>query len=487
MKVVRASESNLSLREGRVWRLLAADLGPLVLAMLQTLFQDEDKTLPGSVLYERLARDIDSLRGQGHVLPQAAQGYVSDWLAQGWLERRFPPGAAEEVFELTADAANALRFVASLLKPRTTATESRLANVMQQVVRLAEETDSNPKTRLAKLRAERDRLEQEIAAVERGAVKTLPDDRAIERAREVIALAQELASDFRNVRDAFDRLNRELRQSLMESDGSRGDVLEHLFAGVDVIASSEPGRTFSAFWRLLTDGDQSSELLDAIEAVTARGFARQLESRERKFLQNLTVTLMDEGGHVHEVLQQFARSLKSFVQSREFQEQRRLHTLLKHAQQAALAAKEHVRANEPLAYSLAMTSSRIRSSSQWSIYDPNLRIPDSAMAEAPVSELSIELVEDLVRQSEIDFRTLTDHVKAMLAEVSQGTIGDLLKRFPAEQGFGSVVGYVALGAKHGEVTTTSETIRWEGKDGEHRSARVPTIYFVRERFLELYA
>ena len=487
MKVVRASESNLALRDGRVWKLLAADLGPLVMAMLQSLFQDEDKTLPGSVLYERLARDIDALRGQGHVLPQAAQGYVADWLAQGWLERRFPPGATEEVFELTADASNALRFVATLLKPRTTATESRLASVMQQVVRLAEETDANPKTRLARLRAERERLDQEIAAVERGGVKTLPDDRAIERAREVIALAQELASDFRNVRDAFDRLNRELRQSLMESDGSRGDVLEHLFAGVDVIAASEPGRTFAAFWRLLTDGEQSSELLEALDAVTSRGFARQLEPRERKFLQNLTATLMDEGSDVHEVLQQFARSLKSFVQSREFQEQRRLHTLLKQAQQAALGAKDYVRPNEPLAYSLALTSSRIRSSSQWSIYDPNLRMPDSAMAEAPVSELSIEVVEELVRQSEIDFRTLTDHVKAMLTEVSQATIGDVLKRFPAEQGFGSVVGYVALGAKHGEVTTTLETIQWEGKDGVHRSARVPTIYFVRERFLELYA
>lgn len=72
-----------------------------------------------------------------------------------------------------------------------------------------------------------------------------------ERAREVIAFAQDLAADFRNVRDAFDRLNREQRQSLMENDGSRGEVLEHLFAGVDLIAESDPGRTFIAFWRLL--------------------------------------------------------------------------------------------------------------------------------------------------------------------------------------------------------------------------------------------
>jgi hypothetical protein len=485
MKVIRASESNLSLREGRVWKLLAADLAPLVLAMLQSLFQDDEKTLPGSVLHERLTRDIDALRGQGHNLPQAAQGYVTNWLAQGWLERRFPPGASEEVFELTADAATALRFVSTLLKPRVVATESRLANVMQQVVRLAEETDSNPKTRLARLQAERDRLDQEIAAVKRGGVKTLPEERAVERAREIISLAQDLTSDFRNVRDAFESLNRELRQSIVESDGSRGEVLEHLFAGVDVIGASEPGRTFSAFWRLLTDGEQSSELLEALDTVTSRGFAQQLEPRERKFLLNLTSTLMLEGGAVHDVLQQFARGLKSFVQSREFQEQRRLHQLLKQAQQAALVAKDFVRPNEALDYSLTLTSSRVRSVAQWGLFDPTLRMPASDMAEAPESELDLDVIEELVRQSEIDLRTLKDNIKAVLADVSQVTVGDLLKRFPAEQGFGSVIGYVALGVKHGEVTTASESIGWVGKDGVHRSARVPAIYFVRERFFEL--
>lgn len=484
MKVLRTSEAYQVLREGRVWKLLAADLGPVVLAMLNSLFMEEDKVLPGSVLHERLTRHLDALRGQGHVLPQTAQLYTADWLAQGWLTRRFPAGASEEVYELTADAATALRLVNSLQRPRTTATESRLANVMQQVIRLAEETDANPQTRLAALMAERERIEQEIAAVQRGGVTTLPEDRALERAREVIALAQDLTADFRNVRDAFDRLNRELRQSLMENDGSRGDVLEHLFAGVDLIAESDPGRTFTAFWRLLTDGEQSFALTEALDAVTGRGFARRLDARERRFLQSLTATLMAEGGEVHEVLHQFARSLRSFVQSREFQEQRRLHALLKQAQLAALAAKDHVRANEPMDFALSLTSSHIRSVAQWGLYDPNLRVPDAHMDDAAPSHWRIEDVEALVRHSEIDFRTLRQNIEAVLRETSQASIADVLARFPAEQGFGSVVGYVALGAKHGEVTDVLQHVHWQGKDGEHRSARIPAIYFLRERFRE---
>ncbi|MRR49663.1 MAG: DUF3375 domain-containing protein [Rhodocyclaceae bacterium] len=486
MKALRASAALLALRGKPLWRLLAADKAPLVMGLLQSLLLEQEKTLSSSIFHERLSRELDVLRGHGHDLPQSGQGYVADWIAEGWLSRRFPPGASEEELELTAEAAAALRFINSVLKPRTTATESRLANVIQQLSRLAEETDANPKTRMAALVAERERIEREIQTLERGGVKTLPDERALERAREVIALAEELAGDFRNVRDEFDKLNRGLRQSLMESEGSRGEVLEALFAGVDLISQSEHGKTFSAFWRLLTDGEQSATLIESLDEVTSRPFARGLTLPERRFLQNLTATLMAEGGTVHEVVQQFARSLKTFVQSREFQEQRRLHSLLKEAQHAALQTRDSIRPNAALDYSLTLTSSRIRSISQWELHDPSLNVADSSMVDAETSELGLDEIEELVRQSEIDFRTLRSHLQEALSTTSQITVGQLLEQFPAEQGFGSVVGYVALGARHGELTQDSEVVRWVGGDGNHRAAKVPTIYFIRERALELF-
>ena len=97
-----------------------------MIGLLQSLFVESEQTLPSSVLHERLARDIEALRAVGEELPQTPQAYVAEWLSQGWLTRRFPAGAAEEEYELSVDALTALRFVTGLLKPRTTATESRL-------------------------------------------------------------------------------------------------------------------------------------------------------------------------------------------------------------------------------------------------------------------------------------------------------------------------------------------------------------------------
>jgi hypothetical protein len=81
--------------------------------------------------------------------------------------------------------------------------------------------------------------------------------------------------------------------------------------------------------------------------------------RERRFLLRLTRNLLEQGGAVHEVLQTFARSLKYFVQSREYLEQRRVNQLLKEAQRAALVIKDELKTTESLEYSLELTSSRL--------------------------------------------------------------------------------------------------------------------------------
>ncbi len=484
MKTLRGAAALRYLREQPMWKLLAAHRAPVIIAMLQDLFIEGDSTLAGSILLERLTRDMDLLRATGEELTQSPQQAVAEWLTMGWLTRRFPAGAAEEEYELSVDALNAIRFITGALKPRTRTTESRLSMVIQQLVSLAEETDDNVVNRLKALESERERIDRQIAQVRLHGAQTLAADRALERTREVISLAEGLTGDFRAVRDEFDRLNRGLRQSLMENEGSRGDVLDNLFAGVDVIGESDAGKTFNAFWRLLTDTEQASTLAESLEALTTRPFSRQLEPTERRFLMGLTSVLLDEGRGVHDVLQNFARSLKSFVQSREFLEQRRLHQLLKQATQAAIATKDSVRANEKTQYELTQTSCRIRSVSQWSLYDPALRVVDSVMETAEPSELDLSAVQELVKHAEIDFRALRSYIRLTLDDQTQASIAQVLEIFPAQQGLGSVIGYVALGAKHGVVTTAHEMVNWQGNDGTVRAARIPAIFFTRDNLHE---
>jgi hypothetical protein len=473
------------MRSQPLWRLLASDNGPTVIGLLQSHLYETERSLPASIMLERLTRDLEELRAQGDDFPQTAQAYVANWLSDGYLERRFPPGAIEEEYELSTAAVEAIRFLSAIAEPHSAATESRLSLVIQALVGLAEDTDTDKYRRIDRLLAEQARIDKEIDAIQKGQMRVLPRDTALERTREIISLADDLTGDFRRVRDQFEQLNRELRERIMASDGNRGEVLDSLFAGIDLIAESEAGRTFSAFWRLLTDPEQAAVLEESLDSVMSREFVGELDLPERRFLLRLTRNLLEQGGAVHEVLQTFARSLKHFVQSREYLEQRRVNQLLKEAQRAALAIKDEVKATESLEYSLELTSSRLGSLSQWVLYDPSLQAEPEAMLEGEPLPIGLESISELVAQSEIDFRTLKEHVRSLLEHRDQASIGDVLEHFPAEQGLGSVVGLLALGSRHGIKGDGVETVAWVGEDDQGRGARIPKIYFLRDRLDEL--
>jgi hypothetical protein len=476
------------LRERALWKLLAADHAPELVGLLQTLLLEGERRLPGPVLHERLQQLLDSLKADelSRDLPRTAQAYVAHWLAQGWLERRLPEGAADESYELSRAAVQAIRFIAGMQDNASAATESRLSLVIQQLVQLAGQTESNPDARLAALHAERARIDAEIARVEAGQVAAVDGKRALERTRDLIRLADDLAEDFHRVRDDFERLNREFRERIIDDEGARGDVLEQLFDGVDVIADSEAGRSFQAFWNLLNDGEQSGQLDAALEHLLGRGFARRLNRHERSFLRGLTGTLLARGGEVHQVMQHFARSLRGFVQSRGYLEQRRLNQLLKQAQGEALQLRERVHATHATGFVLPLSASRLRSLSQWKLHDPRSLRLDGDIEYADAAEISLDSVGDLVAQSEIDVRTLRRDLHELLATHPQLSIGSALRERPAAQGLGSVIGYLSLGTRHGVVVEHErETVQWEGGDGAQRRARIPLVWFTQEKRDEL--
>ena len=485
MKADRAIATYNRMRKQPLWRLLASVNGPIVIGLLQSHLYDNERSLPASIMHERIARDLETLRSQGEDLPQTAQAYVANWLADGFLERRFPPGVTEEEYELSTAAVEAIRFVSSIEQPHSAATESRLALVIQALVKLAEDTDEDKLRRIDRLLTEQERISKEIDAIKKGKMRVLSEVSALERTREIISLADDLAGDFRRVRDQFDQLNRDLRERLMDDEGNRGEVLSSLFAGIDLISESDAGRTFTAFWRLLIDPVQSTTLEQALESVMSRNFIDQLDLKDRRFLLRMTDTLLKQGGAVHDVLQTFARSLKHFVQSREYLEQRRLNQLLNDAHHAALALKEEVKATESLQYTLELTSCRFRSLSQWALYDPTLQALPEEMQTADAPSINLESIGDLVAQSEIDFRTLRANVRDLLETYTQVSICDVLDHHPAEQGLGSVIGLIALGSRHGFKANDQETVSWVGNDLVQRSAKIQKFYFIRERMDEL--
>ncbi len=200
------------------------------------------RVVPAAEFVTEVAADLSLLRDGGFDLPQTAQEYVSDWVRRGGYLIRRPGAGREETVELSAGGLRRhwLFWRPSSL-PRTSMTSSRFTNVADLLARLARDTDPESSSRLEALTAERDRLDAEIARVERGEFDPLDAATARERLADILALSGEISTDFARVNADLESLNRELKDRIIRSSAARAEVLEEVFAGVDLIEDS-PGR-----------------------------------------------------------------------------------------------------------------------------------------------------------------------------------------------------------------------------------------------------
>ncbi|BDZ61530.1 uncharacterized protein MSMEG_1279/MSMEI_1241 [Demequina sediminis] len=473
------------LEEDAAWRLLRADNAAIVAALLKEHLDGDANRRDAEDLYERIDADLDDLRTHGLSLPQTAQAYVKAWRDAGFLVRRTTPDTRTETLELSGAGLAALRFLESRDAPRRSLTESRLASLSAQLRQLAIDTDPSSERRLARLREERAAIDARIAAIEEGRDDALAGERATERVQDLLAQAAEVPDDFARVRTEFEQLNTLLRRRILESGESQREVLDDVFRGVDLIAESDAGRSFAGFSALVLDPALGTAFEEDVRHVLERDFARALSIAERRALREFLTTLKDRSAEIHDVITQFARGLRRYVRSQDYQRDRVLRGLI---QEALGEARESASAIKPwaqLGVELALTHVEIRSAGALTLHDPaEMNAPREVEAHAgEVADLAA--LRALARATEIDFDELTNDVNAALgrARAHDATavvsVGDVLAVNPATQGVASVVGLLALAARWGIVPAEAEPeeLHWTGADGARRRARVARHVF----------
>jgi len=454
------------------WTLLRADNAPAVLGMLGRHFDRGTRRLPAPELFARLDVDLQELRDQGFDLPRTGQAYCADWVRAGFLLRRADSGSREETLEPTEATFAALNFVAGLTAGTSSVTESRLTTLSSQLQALARDSDPRTQTRLAALRAERDALDRQIEAVESGDFPVLDGVRAVERSVEILALAEEVPGDFARVRAELEGLNRELRARILDDDGNRGDTLGEVFRGVDLIGSSDAGRSFTGFYDMIIDPERSSQLDEWIEAVLSRPFAQSLSPEQRHRFRSLLTEMEEAGSEVHATMTSLSRSLRHFVQSRHYEEHRRLQRLLRSAQQHAVQAAPHRKPYDLLDLELVRIGMSIDSVAALQLHNPADDLVAEPVVSRPAGALDLADLRRIVRESEIDMDELFDNVAATLRTHGSATIGDVLREYPATQGLATAVGLLVLAVEHGSRMPGTEEIRWSSPSGSERVATV---------------
>lgn len=460
--------------------LLRSDNFPVVLAVVKEYFPNGAVALPAAELYQELNEDFRELRSQGFELPKAPAEYISDWVKSQWFVRR--PGSSQtgETIEPSEEVLAVLDSVQRWDSPHRSISASRIESLTQALQSLAVESDPNTAKRLDALERERERIEKQVEAVHKGDFKVLTGTQISERVADIMDMAALIPADFARVRHEISDLNRKLRRQLLDPEESRGEVLEEIFRGVDLISDSDAGRSFNSFFEVLLDQERSSLVEGWIREVLSREEAGSIGVHLRHGLSHVFHNMEESSYKVNSEMTGLARSLRHYVTTDEFAENRRMVQLLRETRHAAATAAQagEITSLNQMETPLVRIGMDVRSIAGLRLKNPGEERVQEEPTIVEERELDTEALIAQIRVSEIDFDELETAIDDILAEQTSATIAEVLHNTPASQGLASVVGLLYIAMREGAPTGDPQVVEWETNGTVHKG-RITGWQFIR--------
>ncbi|GAA2184146.1 DUF3375 domain-containing protein [Brooklawnia cerclae] len=266
--------------------LLHGRYAPLVVAVLSIVFTADRPAVAVADAHAEIGEAIDQLRAAGYDsdelrLPSGtAREICRYWVRVGWLVPQIDDDV--EVYRLSAHAVGALEIAGRASGRGTRVSTSRVRTLMDAVERLADDAETDPAARLARLTAERDALDAEIARLRDGELEPLDDEQLLEEAENVLHLVRELPADFSRVAESIKAMQRDVVTDLRQDVRPTGEVLrEYLQRGQHVMESTPEGRAFAGALRLIGDPEHIDRLTTQLRTLLAQPFAGLLGAEQR--------------------------------------------------------------------------------------------------------------------------------------------------------------------------------------------------------------
>lgn len=426
-------------RQHPAWLLLASPRAPLVLGCLTSLFEYAEDGIA----------EADALQALANMLSEHASNDefgvdVDNTLLQAgrelrqWIKRGLVIERGQRIYGTDALSA-AITFIGSLENRIMTSTASRLSVVQREIEGLEVSLNPNPVSRMAAIRRNIDALEQELADVEAGNVAVLSDEEAIERIRDVYALATGLRADFRRVEDSWREADRALRQSIVSEQYHRGDIVDRLLDGQEALLNTPEGRVFDGFQQQMRQTVELDNMRERVRNIVSHPAAsKALTQAQLGDLRLLRMRLVSESQLVLQARARSEKDVKGFLKTGLAVEHHRvgklLNEILNVAQDLDWQRQKVRRAGASLpptglalANNLLPAVERLRFKSQVSEDAGELDLAEKAADLSELGEAFWEALDGLDREA------MLQDTLALLAKQEQPlTLAELAERLPLE-------------------------------------------------------
>ncbi|MGW2541559.1 DUF3375 domain-containing protein [Kitasatospora sp. NPDC001574] len=457
------------------WRLLCAEHAPLVLAFCGTVFVDEnERGVPEGVLVSRLDDQLYDLNERGlGPFPRTASAYLTEWTNSGWLRKFYPPGEDEPHFDATSALEKAVAWVRALPARSFIGTESRLGTIVDLLRQMAFGTEMDPQARIDELSRERDQIDARIERLRAGELDVLTPVALLDRYQQVEGMAVDLLRDFREVEGNLRELDRRFRHEVASAEGGKGELLASFLVDREMIADSEQGKSFQAFFDYLLSPRRQEELLDLLEEVNQ---LPQLDGKTSKNLLKIPRAWLEAAESTQDTVRQLTEQLRRFLTDRGREEDRRVLVLARSVQRhvTALDGRRDLPGME-----LEVPQVDLVLPMERRLYMPVERAELDSAVDEPSDVADVD-VSELFTGLHVDGEALAGQVLALLAESPSGqaNLAVVVDRFPLTLGLAELLTYFQLQRPGLDVVIDPEQTRevvYERVDAPGQSAATHTV------------
>jgi hypothetical protein len=461
------------------WRLLAADHAPMIASFLHQSFIAPNVR---TVSRQQLASQLDDHLFHLHelageiVFPKPATAYLDDWASdeRGWLRKYYPTGQDEAHFDLTSSTELAIEWLSGLGKRAFIGTESRLMTVFDLLHQIVDGTELNPRARIAELQRRKAEIDAEIAQIGQGRLDMMDPTQVRERFQQMATTARELLSDFRAVDHNFRTLDRAVREQIATWDGSKGALLQEIFGKRDLIADTDEGKSFRAFWDLLMSPSRQDELTSLLGTVLSLDPVRAMEPDGR--LQRIHYDWLEAGEVTQRTVARLSEQLRRYLDDQAWLENRRIMELMRGIEQKALALRGEV--DERAFMELDEPAPGIALPMERTLFSPPFR---PKITQQIVDEMGAVIPTDaLFEQVYVDQLRLMSNIRRALQNSRQVSLGALTAEYPIEQGLAELATYLKLATQDMQSAIDeerTEVIAWTDNNGHQRQATLPLVIY----------
>ena len=150
--------------------------------------------------------------------------------------------------------------------------------------------------------------------------------------------ARKLKYDFSQIEYNFRDLNLQAMEQIASMNEAKDKVLTSIFDVENSIRESDQGKSFFAFWQILTDANKNEELSNMLEELYKIKEIAQFDSSEK--LKNLKYDLLSNANKIAKVTSKLMEQLRRYLDDRVWIENKKILELCKQIEKKALEVKE---------------------------------------------------------------------------------------------------------------------------------------------------